>query len=236
MWARPKSCRPKADAYRSHNILFFIWLANTLYVHFVPPGNLLGICNFIPQLKNCSEKYSSPSEHFCMTKMFKHFSEIFLLFCWVYSIPTYVRQLPPPPWQINPFLNMDPSPYSSAVSPSPVSCLPSAPTAGGWQSKPINDQSHNSGQQAMKVGGNQGAGRARNNQPSMGAAKAGGSWQQEQENDNWQLAMKEEGCHPVMTHCNDGALWRGGEGVQPLSLGAAPGWRWVGAFDGGGGA
>jgi hypothetical protein len=30
-----------------------------------------------------------------MTKMFKHFSEYFLL-CWVYLIPTYVCQLPPP--------------------------------------------------------------------------------------------------------------------------------------------
>jgi hypothetical protein len=32
-----------------------------------------------------------------MVKMFKHFSEIFLPFCWVYTIPTYVRQRPPPP-------------------------------------------------------------------------------------------------------------------------------------------
>ncbi len=36
--------------------LFFVWLANTLYVHFVPPGNLLGIWDFIPRLKKCSEK------------------------------------------------------------------------------------------------------------------------------------------------------------------------------------
>jgi hypothetical protein len=30
-----------------------------------------------------------------MTKMFKHFSEHFLPFFWVYLIPTSVRQLPP---------------------------------------------------------------------------------------------------------------------------------------------
>jgi hypothetical protein len=75
--------------------------------------------------KKCSEKCWTPSEHFCMTKMFKRLSDHFLPFCWVYLIPTYVRQLPPL-WQINPFLNMDSSPYSSVASPSPVSCLPSA--------------------------------------------------------------------------------------------------------------
>jgi hypothetical protein len=31
-----------------------------------------------------------------MTKMFRHFSVHFLPFCWVYLIPNYVRQLPPP--------------------------------------------------------------------------------------------------------------------------------------------
>ncbi len=60
--------------------------------------------------------------------MFKHFSEHFLTFSWVYLIPTYVRQLPPPP-QRNPFLNMDSSPYSSAASPSLEGCSPSARTA-----------------------------------------------------------------------------------------------------------
>ncbi len=39
----------------------------------------------------------------------------------------------PSPWQINPFLNMDSSPYSLAAPPSPVGCLPTAPTVGGWQ-------------------------------------------------------------------------------------------------------
>jgi hypothetical protein len=47
--------------------------------------------------KECSEKCSPSSEHFCMKKvMFKHFSEHFLPFSWVYLIPTYVRQLSPP--------------------------------------------------------------------------------------------------------------------------------------------
>ncbi len=36
-------------------------------------------------------------------------------------------------------------------------------------------------------------------------------------------AMKEDGRHPVMTRCNDGAPPAEGEGVQLLSLGAAPG-------------
>jgi hypothetical protein len=80
-------------------------------------------------LKKCSEKCSSPSEHFCMTKMFKHFSEHFLPFCWVYLIPTYVRQLPPPLLQRNPFLNTVTPPYISAASLSLVNPLPSAPTA-----------------------------------------------------------------------------------------------------------
>jgi hypothetical protein len=48
---------------------------------------------------------------------------------------------------------------------------------GAAGKEPIDDQSHNGGQQATKVGGNHGAGRARNNQPLMGAAKAGGGWQ-----------------------------------------------------------
>jgi hypothetical protein len=64
-----------------------------------------------------------------MTKMFKHVSEHFLPFFWVYLIPTYVRQLPPPPPLRNPFLNMDSSPCSSVASPSLEGCSPSAPTA-----------------------------------------------------------------------------------------------------------
>jgi hypothetical protein len=40
---------------------------------------------------------ASAAEYFCMTKiMFKHFFEHILPFSWVYLIPTYVRQLPPP--------------------------------------------------------------------------------------------------------------------------------------------
>ncbi len=89
--------------------------------------------------------------------------------------------------------------------------------------EPVDDQSYNSGQQAMEVGGNHGAGRARNNQPLMGAAKAGGGWQQDQEDNVWQLGMKEDGRHPVTMRSNDGTPQLGGEGVQLLSLGAAPG-------------
>ena len=133
MWARPKSCRPKADAYRSHNILFFIWLANTLYVHFVPPGNLLGICNFIPRLKKCSEKCPSPSDFFLHDK---HVQTVFGT-CFAFLLGIFNSNLcvpaSPSPWQINPFLNMDSSPYSLAAPPSPVGCLPTAPTVGGWQ-------------------------------------------------------------------------------------------------------
>jgi hypothetical protein len=32
----------------------------------------------------------------------------------------------------------------------------------------------------------------------MGAAKAGGSWQREQEDNIWQLVMREDDCRPVM--------------------------------------
>ncbi len=56
-----------------------------------------------------------------------------------------------------------------------------AQAGGGWQmaagKEPVDDQSHNSRQQATKVCGNHGADRAHNNQPLMGAAKAGGGWQ-----------------------------------------------------------
>jgi hypothetical protein len=45
----------------------------------------------------------------------------------------------------------------------------------------------------------------------MGVAKAGGGRQQEQEGSGWRLAMKEDGCCPVMTHRDDGAP-PGGEG------------------------
>jgi hypothetical protein len=79
--------------YRSH-FLFFIWLANTFYVHFVPPGNLLGICDLIEKmLKKCS----SPSEHFCMIKMFKHFSEHFLHFAGYIRFQPMCASFPPPP-------------------------------------------------------------------------------------------------------------------------------------------
>ncbi len=168
-----------------------------------------------------------------------------------------------PHWQMNPFRNLDSSHCSLVASPSPVGCLPTAPTVkasivsclssdgsfdsskymqyatvcsscarwsiltamtntpghsrstaaqgvnwvtpvkirikkcrtnqqwerqrakagGGWRmaasKEHVNDQSHNGGQQATKAGGYHQVGRARNNQPSVGASKA---W--------WQLAMR----------------------------------------------
>ncbi len=72
------------------------------------------------------------------------------------------------------------------------------------------------------MGGNHGAGRARNNQPLMGAAKAGGSWQRDQEDDIWQLAMKEDGCCPVMTRIDDGAPLAGRRGSATAVLGSSP--------------
>ncbi len=56
----------------------------------------------------------------------------------------------------------------------------------------------------MKAGSNHGAGRASKHQPSMGAAKTGGGWQREQEDNGWQLVMKEDGRRPVMMRHNDG--------------------------------
>ncbi len=78
--------------------------------------------------KKCSEKCSSPSEHFCMTKMFKQFSENFGLFAGYICFQPMCTSFPPL-LQRNQFLNMDSSPYSSVAPPSLVSCLPSAPTA-----------------------------------------------------------------------------------------------------------
>ncbi len=81
--------------------------------------------------------------------------------------------------------------------------------------------SHNGGRRAAKVGGNHRAGRACNNQPLMGAAKAGGGWQRDQEDDVWQLAMKEDGCHPVTTHSDDGAPLAGRRGSATAVLGSS---------------
>jgi hypothetical protein len=74
----------------------------------------------------------------------------------------------------------------------------------------------------MKVGGNHGAGRARNNQPLMGATKAGGGWQQDQEDNVWQLAMKEDGCRPVTMCSDDGAPLAGRRGSATAVLGCSP--------------
>jgi hypothetical protein len=72
------------------------------------------------------------------------------------------------------------------------------------------------------VGGNHRAGRARNNQPLIGAAKAGGSWQRDQEDYVWQLAMKEDGRRSVMTHSDDGAPLAGRRGSATAVLGSSP--------------
>jgi hypothetical protein len=47
-------------------------------------------------LKKIVKKMFVPIRTFLLEKRFKHFSEHFLPFCWVYLIPTYVCQLPPP--------------------------------------------------------------------------------------------------------------------------------------------
>ncbi len=65
-----------------------------------------------------------------------------------------------------------------------------------------------------KEGGNNGAGRGHNNQPSTGAANACGGWQQEQEDNGWQLVTKEDGCCPVMKCRDDGAPSAGRRGTQ----------------------
>jgi hypothetical protein len=88
--------------------------------------------------------------------------------------------------------------------------------------EPVNDQSHKGRQRVTKVGGNHGAGRARNNQPLMGAAKAGGGWQQDQEDDVWLLAMKEDGCRSMTTRSNDGAPLAGRRGNATAVLGRSP--------------
>ncbi len=72
------------------------------------------------------------------------------------------------------------------------------------------------------MGGNHGAGRARNNQPLMGAAKAGGGWQQDQEDNVWQLAMKEDGRRPVTMRSDDGAPLVGRRGSATAVLGSIP--------------
>jgi hypothetical protein len=74
----------------------------------------------------------------------------------------------------------------------------------------------------MKAVGNHGAGQARNNQPLMGAAKAGGGWQREQEDNGWQLAMKEDSHHPVMMCRNDGTPLVGRSGSATAVLGSSP--------------
>ncbi len=56
----------------------------------------------------------------------------------------------------------------------------------------------------------------------MGAAKAGGGWQQDQEDNIWQLAMKEDGHHPVMMCSNDGAPLAGRRGKATAVLGSSP--------------
>ncbi len=56
----------------------------------------------------------------------------------------------------------------------------------------------------------------------MLVVKAGGGWQREQENNGWQLAMKEDGSCPVMARRNDGAPPAGRRGSATAVLGSSP--------------
>jgi hypothetical protein len=68
----------------------------------------------------------------------------------------------------------------------------------------------------------------------MVATKAGGGWQQEQEDNGCQLAIKEDGCHPVTMRYNDGAPPAGRRGSATAVLGSSPHTPYMEtAFDGG---
>ncbi len=56
----------------------------------------------------------------------------------------------------------------------------------------------------------------------MGAAKAGGGWQQEQEDDVWKLAMKKDSRCPVTIRSDDGAPPAGRRGSATAILGSSP--------------
>jgi hypothetical protein len=77
-------------------LFFFFYLPKPCMYALYHPAIFWVFTNLFCDLKKCLEKCSTPSEHFCMTKMFKHFSDHFFPFNWVYWIPTYVRQLPLP--------------------------------------------------------------------------------------------------------------------------------------------
>jgi hypothetical protein len=62
-----------------------------------------------------------------VTEMFKHFSEHFFAFLLGIFDSNLCAPASPPPRQINPFLNMDSSPYSSAASPSHCGRLAKSP-------------------------------------------------------------------------------------------------------------
>ncbi len=116
---------PQANAY-STALIFF---TRQNLVCFVPPRDLLCCCHFSFWVQKCSEKCLTPSEHICMTKkIFKHFSKHFCLFAGYIGFQPMCTSYSPP-WQINPFINMDFSPYPSAESPSPFGCLWSASPA-----------------------------------------------------------------------------------------------------------
>ncbi len=126
------------------------------------------------------------------------------------------------PWQINPFLNIDSSPYSSAASLSPMGCLPSAPTVGGWQRSrwwSITQWRTTSGKSGWQPRSGQST-----QQPTIDGSGKG--W--------WRLVTRARGQPGNWRWKRTVAiLWqfaammaplrRGGEGVQLLSLGAAPG-------------
>jgi hypothetical protein len=97
--------------------------------HFVPPGNLLGIWDFIQQLKKTFRKMFVPIWTFLHGKnnVQKFSWTFFAFFLGVFDSNLCAPAAPPPP-QRNQFLNMDSSPYSSAVSPSLEGCSPSVLT------------------------------------------------------------------------------------------------------------
>jgi hypothetical protein len=192
-------------------------------MNIVPPGNLLGICNLIK--KNVQKNVRPHLNIFAWQKCSNIFLNIFCLFAgYIWFQPMCAsfplgRWIHSPTW--TPPLIHQRHHHHQSVAYSQLQLRAAS-------KEPVDDQSHKGRQQAGKGVGNHRAGRARNNQPLMGAAKAGGGWQRDQEDDVWKLAMKEDGCRPVMTRSNDGTPLGGGEGVQLLSLGVAPGrhlWR-----------
>ena len=99
----------KADA---HVSLFFTW--RNLVCTFCTTRQSFRYVSFFRKDKKCSEKCSTPSEHFYMTKMFRCSQSFFFSPC----ILNFNLCVPAssPPWQINSFVNVNSSPHPSAAS------------------------------------------------------------------------------------------------------------------------